>query len=102
MAAAFAVEEFGAMGENGGIGVVSPGFHETVCYDQLFVSDSASLPNLPALSFRINRPSMENLWLKSIKEARDIASDGNRTENRRAGPGRHPQGNQKDFADPRG
>lgn len=33
------------------------------------------LPNLPALSYRINPVSMENLWLMKVKEAREIASD---------------------------
>ena len=35
-------------------------------------SNSLSFPNLPAPSIRIICPSMENLWLKSIKEAHDI------------------------------
>ena len=59
-------------------------------------------PNLAAAVFRIIRVSRENLWLMKVKEAREIASDGNRKKNRRIGPRGHSQGNPQNPENPRG
>ena len=56
----------------------------------------------PLLLVRIKGVSMENLWLKKVKEALEIASNRYRTQNRRAGPGGDSQRNPQNLAYSRG